>query len=143
MDNNKPKNPYGDVDVDLGTPPPCYLFMNASVVGYTPETELVVRFPVVHDYLNPGGTMQGGIITAAFDNVFGPLCLRASGTPMSAMVNIDTSYHRPAFEGDELTITARVKAKGKKIINMEAEARNGENKLVATAHCNYMILKQD
>lgn len=139
----KPYNTYGDVNVDIGTPPPCYILMKGRVIAYTSDTELVVKFPVVHEYLNPGGSMQGGIITAAFDNVFGPLCLRASGTPMSAMVNIDTSYHRPAFEGDELTITARVKAKGRKIINMEAEARNRDNKLVATAHCNYMILKQD
>lgn len=132
--------PYGNLSVELPSPPPCYTSMKARLTGYKPDTELIVTFPVVEAYLNPAGSMQGGIITAAFDNVFGPLCYRASGTPASAMVHINTSYHRPVFAGDELTITARVKAKGKKIVHMEGEAYNREKKLVASAHCDYMIL---
>jgi len=133
--------PYGDLSVELPAAPPCFTSMKARLIGHKPDTELSVAFPVVDAYLNPAGSMQGGIITAAFDNVFGPLCYRASGTPASAMVDINTSYHRPVFAGDELTITARVKAKGKRIIHMEAEAYNREKKLVASAHCDYMILK--
>ena len=71
--------------------------------------------------------------------MFGPLCYRASGTGASAMVDINTSFHRPVFPGDELRITARVKARGKRIIHMEGEAYNRENKLVASASCDYMI----
>lgn len=133
--------PYGDLSVELPAAPPCYTSMKARLTAYNSDAELTVVFPVFESYLNPAGTMQGGIISAAFDNVFGPLCYRASGTPESAMVHMNASYHRPAFAGDELTITARVKSKGKRIIHMEAEAYNGDKKLVASAHCDYMILK--
>jgi len=135
----KEYQPYGNLNVELGTPPPCYLHMKARLVDYNPNTSLTVAFPVVESYLNPAGTMQGGFITAAFDNVFGPLCYLASGTRSSAMININNSYHRPAFAGDELIITARVKTKGRSIVHMEAEAYNQDSKLVASANCNYML----
>lgn len=132
--------PYGELSVELPPAPPCYTSMKAELTGHKPGTEMTVLFPVMENYLNPAGSMQGGIITAAFDNVFGPLCYHASGTPASAMVDINTSYHRPVFAGDELSITARVKSKGKRIIHMEAEAYNRDKKLVASANCDYMIL---
>lgn len=131
--------PYGELSVELPPAPPCYTTMKARLTGHKPDTELTVVFPVIEAYVNPAGSMQGGYITAAFDNVFGPLCYRASGTGASAMVDINTSFHRPVFPGDELTITARVKAKGKRIIHMEGEAYNRENKLVASASCDYMV----
>ena len=141
MKNNETElyKPYGELAVELPPAPPCYTSMQACLIGHKPNTELTVAFPVLEYYVNPAGSMQGGLITAAFDNVFGPLCYRASGTPASAMVDINTSYHRPVFPGDELTITARVKARGKRIIHMEAEAYNREKKLVASASCDYMI----
>lgn len=137
--DRKEYRPYGNLDVELGAPPPCYLHMKAILVAYDTDKGLTVAFPVLEAYLNPAGTMQGGFITAAFDNVFGPLCYLASGSRASAMVDINNSFHRPAFAGDELTITARVKTKGRTIIHMEAEAYNQDNKLVASAHCNYML----
>lgn len=141
--DNDSYKPYGDLSIELPPPPPCFTSMNARLTEHKSETELTVVFPVVESFVNPAGSMQGGIIVAAFDNVFGPLCYRASGTPASAMVNINASFHRPVFPGDELVITAKVKSKGKRIIHMDAEAYNSENKLVASAHSNYMILKQD
>lgn len=131
--------PYGELNLELPAAPPCYTNMKARLTGHKPDIELTVAFPVIEAYVNPAGSMQGGIISAAFDNVFGPLCYRASKTPASAMVHMNTSYHRPVFPGDELTITARVKSKGKRIVHMEAEAYNREKKLVASAHCDYMI----
>ncbi|HOP31363.1 MAG TPA: PaaI family thioesterase [Spirochaetota bacterium] len=138
-DKSEIYNPYGGIDIELPHPPPCYTVMNATLVGHKPGIELTVAFPVLESFLNPAGTMQGGFITAAFDNVFGPLCYDATKTPASSMVHINTSFHRPVFPGDELTIIARVKTKGKRIVHMDGEAYNRENKLVASAHCDYMI----
>jgi acyl-coenzyme A thioesterase PaaI-like protein len=56
----------------LGTAPNCFRFMQGRVVEYLPQERLTVAFPVLDEYLNPAGSMQGGFITAAFDNVFGP-----------------------------------------------------------------------
>ena len=136
-DNNY--NPYGELSIELPPPPPCFTSMKARLISHKEDSELTVLFPVLESQLNPAGSMQGGIISAAFDNVFGPLCYRASKTPASAMVHMNTSYHRPVFEGDELKITAKVKTKGRRIVHMEAEAYNRESKLVASAHCDYLI----
>jgi uncharacterized protein (TIGR00369 family) len=131
---------YGMAGIDLGTPPPCYLNMQTRLIDFTPGTALTVAIPVLESYCNPAGSMQGGFISAAFDNAFGPLCILATGTPRTTALNINTSYHRPIFPGDELIITATVKSKGRTMIHILAEAYNRENKLIATANTQYLIL---
>lgn len=131
---------YGYMDGELGTPPPCYLSMQARLLSYSPEEGLRIAMPVLDHYLNPAGSMQGGFIMAAFDNVFGPLCILASGTSASAAVDMGLSFHRPIFSGDELVIAAQVQSRGKTIVNMVAQAYNRDNKLVASASTNYILL---
>ncbi len=118
--------------------PSCYASMQASLLEYD-SNQVTVAIPVLGSYLNPAGTMQGGFITAAFDNVFGPLSLLATGTPHTATLNIVTTYHRPIFEGDSLVITATVKNLGNTSIYMAAEAYNKEGKHIASASSNYII----
>lgn len=138
-ENTDSYKPYGDLAVELPSPPPCFTNMKGRFIAAEPGKELTVAFPVFKEYCNPAGSMQGGYISAAFDNVFGPLCHLASKTPVSAMVHMNTSYHRPVFPDDELTITGKVKSKGNRKVHMEADAHNREGKLVATAHCDYLV----
>ena len=125
-------------EINLGPVPYCFSFMQARVIEYVEGQCLTIGFPVLENYLNPARTMQGGFITAAFDNVFGPLCYSATRTTATTTVDISTSYHRPILEGDELIITATVKSQGKTKIHMVAEAYNQEKKLIATATTNYI-----
>ncbi len=127
--------------IDMGPVPRCFTFMQGRVIDYVDGQSLTIGFPVLESYLNPARTMQGGFITAAFDNVFGPLCYSATSTTATTTVDISTSYHRPILEGDELIITATVKAQGKTKIHMMAEGYNRENKLIATATTNYIHVK--
>lgn len=124
----------------LGDPPDCFKWMQCSIVDFEPGEALTIVLPVLDEYLNPARTMQGGVIGAAFDNAFGPLCHIASMNPRSVMVDMSTSFHRPAFGGDRLCIHARVKAKGRRKVHMVADAYNGENKLVASSNATYLIL---
>ncbi|CFX41896.1 HotDog domain [Syntrophomonas zehnderi OL-4] len=128
-------------NIDWGPVPHCFTFMQGRIIDYVAGQSLTVAFPVLPIYLNPARTMQGGFITAAFDNVFGPLCYSATGTPKTTTVDITTSYHRPISEGDELIITAMVKAQGKTKIHMAAEAYNRNKQLIATAATNYIHIK--
>ena len=73
--------------------------------------------------------MQGGIITAAFDNVFGPFCFLESRTSSTAAIDINTTYHRPIMAGDVLTVTVDLIAKGRTFIHMAGEARDSRGKL--------------
>jgi acyl-coenzyme A thioesterase PaaI-like protein len=55
-------------------PPPVFGFMQAEFISYDPKKKhLVVRFPILENYLNPYGAVQGGILAAAVDNALGPL----------------------------------------------------------------------
>jgi uncharacterized protein (TIGR00369 family) len=128
------------VDEMLGKAPGCYNWMETSIVDFELGETITISVPVRAHHLNPGLSMQGGLICAAFDNAFGPLCWMASKTSNCAMVDMSTSYHRPIFEGDELMVKARVIANGKRKVHMQGEAFNRDHKLVATATATYMIL---
>lgn len=128
-------------DYDMGPVPNCFKFMQGRVIDYVVGESLTISFPVLEIYLNPAGTMQGGFITAAFDNVFGPLCYSLTRTTKTTTIDISTSYHRPILQGDELIITAAVKVLGKTKIHMTAEAYNRDKKLIATATTNYIHIK--
>lgn len=141
-DDQQNRSGKPSAQIDLGPVPPCFSFMQSQVIDFEEGRRLTVSFPVLENYLNPGGTMQGGFITAAFDNVFGPLCYSATHTTFTTTVNIITSYHRPIFTGDELIITAEVKTQGKTKIHMTAEAYNRENKLIATATTDYIYINR-
>jgi uncharacterized protein (TIGR00369 family) len=116
-------------------PPPCFVSMNGEFTEYESRSSLTVTFPVTENLLNPVGAMQGGFITAALDNVMGPLSYLAMRSPASTL-DIHTQYVRAVPAGDTLTVTARVVSMGPATLVMSAEARNTRGKLVATATAN-------
>ncbi|MGS0763691.1 PaaI family thioesterase [Syntrophomonas curvata] len=130
---------YAMIDIDLGTPPRCYTSMQTRLLDLAPG-RVTVAIPVLESYCNPAGSMQGGFISAAFDNAFGPLCSTATPAAKATTLYINTAYHRPIFPDDELIIIATVKSKGRTMVYMTAEGYNRENQLVASASTQYMIL---
>lgn len=142
MGTTEGKRELDQSSIDLGPVPYCFNYMQGRILDFNEGKSLTIGFPVLMNYLNPAGSMQGGFITAAFDNVFGPLCYSATKSTATTTIDIITSYHRPIYEGDELIITATVKTKGRTKIHMTAEAYNRDNKLVATASCDYIKIKQ-
>jgi uncharacterized protein (TIGR00369 family) len=121
-------------------PPPCFTAMNARFLAYESRAALTVSFPVEATMLNPVGTMQGGFITAAIDNVMGPLSYLAMRGP-AATLDIHTQYIRGILPGDTLTVLARVVSRGPSTVAMTAEARNAKGKLIATGTANAVVVK--
>ena len=61
---------------DLQIPPTAFTTMKGELVEYDIEAGwLKTKFPVLKEYLNQFGNMQGGMIAAAVDNTFGPLSM--------------------------------------------------------------------
>lgn len=120
--------------------PMCLAIMKPRLVEYIEGERLVMAFPVLDWELNPRGGMQGGFITAAFDNVFGAMCVYETKEREIATVDISTSYQRPIFKGDELIITVWIKSKGRTLVHLYAEGHNKEGKLIATSNTNFIIL---
>jgi len=130
----------GLVGAGMPFPPPCFTSMEGEFLEYESRKSLKVSFPVLPGNLNPQGKMQGGFLTAAFDNVFGPLSYLAARTPCITL-DIHTQFFRGLEVGERVTIVAEVAARGTNSIYMTAEAKNPAGKVVATSHTNLLIVK--
>jgi uncharacterized protein (TIGR00369 family) len=121
-------------------PPDCFTSMEGRFLDYDSRKSLKASFPVMNGSLNPQGKMQGGFLTAAFDNVFGPLSYLAARAPCITL-DITTQFLRGLEAGETVTVAAEVVARGPGSIYMTAEAFNSAGKLVATSHTNLLIVK--
>ena len=121
-------------------PPNCSVLMKGEYVGYESRSMLTIAFPVLEEYLNPMKTMQGGIISAAFDNVFGPLSYLAARTPCTTL-DLHTNYIRSILAGDTLTVTAKVVSRGISAMHLSGEAVNAKGKLIATCTSHMVPVK--
>jgi len=66
----------GDKVKDFDLPSPSFEIMQCEVMEFDDEERsIVVKVPVLRSWLNPYGTMQGGMTSAAIDNAVGPLSL--------------------------------------------------------------------
>jgi uncharacterized protein (TIGR00369 family) len=121
--------------------PNCFRHMRGEFLDYRSREKLRVRFPVMDEMLNPVQRLQGGFITAAFDNVFGPLSY-AAARALCSTIDIQTNFLRGIDSGDTLTIEGRVVTRGSTTLHLAAEGFNGKGKLVATCTAN-MIIHRD
>jgi acyl-coenzyme A thioesterase PaaI-like protein len=75
-------------------PPPVFVAMQGEFLDLDLEDGvLVARFPVLDTYLNPYGTMQGGVIAAAVDNTLGPLSMLVA--PPNVTRRLRMTYSQP------------------------------------------------
>lgn len=123
--------------------PPCVTVMKPVFKEYIPGESITYIYPVLDEFLNPRRTMQGGFIAAAFDNVLGTLAFLETKLKNLASADLAVYYHRPALAGEELTITAYLKHKGKNIVFLSGEAYNSDGKLVATATTNLVSFENN
>lgn len=121
--------------------PACSVLLDQKTVGYVPGESLTVLYPIKDNFLNPAGSMQGGFIVAAFDNTFGQLCYLVTDKVPIVTIDISTTFHRPIYPGDTMKMICEVQSQGRKTIYLTGKAYNNEDKLVASATTNYMILK--
>ncbi len=85
---------YGERMAEFIMPPPIFGAMQCDIIAYDPETpSLTARMPVLHEWLNPFSTMQGGMIMAAVDNAVGPLSMLIA-TP-SWTRTMESKYLKP------------------------------------------------
>ena len=118
----------------------CFEFMKPSLMDYKPMNNIKVKFPVQPVYLNPNRAMQGGFISAAFDNVFGVFCFLSSGRH-GLSLDLNTSFFRPIYENDELTITVYLNHLGGTLIHMRGEAHNNSGELAAVSDTKMIFAK--
>ena len=81
----------GEKVKEFDLPPPSFSVMQAEIIAFNAERKtLVTKVPVLKEWLNPYGTMQGGFINAAIDNAVGPLSMLVA--PLNFTRTMETKY---------------------------------------------------
>ena len=74
------KELLGEKITEFKLPPPSFELMRCEIIEYDKEqNSLTIRVPVLEDWQNPFGAMQGGLIVGAIDNAVGPLSMLVAG----------------------------------------------------------------
>ncbi len=121
---------------------PCAELMQPKFIEYIENESVTYTFPVLDIYLNPWKCMQGGFISAAFDNAFGALAILTTGKFEISSLDLNVNYHRPIFANDTLTVKVYVKSKGKNIISLWGESFDSCDRLIATATSKIIMMNK-
>lgn len=121
-------------------PPPSFETMKAEFLDFDEKAQsLTARFPVLHAFLNPHRTMQGGFIAAAVDNTLGPLCMLLA--PPNVTRRLEMKYRRPVTEDmGAIIVEARVVERRDPALRITAEVRAEDGEICATAKVLQWIL---
>ncbi|MDM8558956.1 PaaI family thioesterase [Candidatus Parabeggiatoa sp. HSG14] len=133
------KNLLGRID-KINFPPPIFEAMKGEVVDFDIENEsLKNKFPVLSEYLNPYGSMQGGMISAAIDNTIGPLSLLVS--PPSFTRHMEVKYRKIVSpELGYIYVTAKFIGKKKQQLFFEAVVEDSDGNKLASAKSTHWVI---
>jgi len=123
---------------DLKLPSPTFVAHAGKILSFESGKSISIAFPVREFQTNPVGTLQGGILSSFFDDAFGMLCFASLHKPC-VTIDITVNFIRPVKPGLFVVIRAAFKAKGRKLLQVSAEAVGGNEKLVATATSNLIV----
>ena len=125
---------------DYALPPPVYLAMGAEVVACdAAKGVLSVRFPLRAEYINAYGSVQGGIVAAAVDNVLGPLSMLVA--PPNVTRHLEMTYSRPVKpEMGHILVHAKLVEREDRWLTFQAEVRSPEGLRLARSKAVHWIM---
>lgn len=134
MEDNVRSGPFWDMIEGRSPLPAASRLLGWKLLTLDPAKGAIrVEFAAVPDFINPIGTIQGGIITAMLDDAMGPVATAfLGGHHMAPTVELKTSFMRPARVGP-LFVEAKVVHRGRDILFLEGAMTDKEHKLIATA----------
>jgi acyl-coenzyme A thioesterase PaaI-like protein len=129
----------GDRLAEYRIPPPVFVTMRGEFLAFDPEGGvLTTRFPVLEEYLNPYGAVQGGMVAAAVDNTIGPLSMLVA--PPNVTRRLQMKYSRPVTPDlEHITVKGRLLERNGRRITFSAEVRDQEGVLLARARAVHWI----
>ena len=132
----------GDRIDEYAFPPPVFSAMQGEFVAFDLEAgTLTARFPVLAHYVNPYGTMQGGMIAAAVDNTLGPLSVLVA--PPNVTRRLEMTYSRPVTpEMGHIFVTAQLLDRQDRWLSFKAEVRSPTGQRLARARASHWIVDE-
>jgi acyl-coenzyme A thioesterase PaaI-like protein len=122
-------------------PPPIFAVMRGEFVDLDLDAGmLTTRFPVRERYLNPYGTMQGGMIAAAVDNTLGPLSMLIA--PPNVTRRLEMTYSRPVtLDMGHIVVNAELLERKDRWLFFRAEVRSQEGLRLVRSKATHWILQ--
>lgn len=122
--------------------PPIAQLLGAEVVAQDGNAGTIeMAFTLDERFLNPRGTVQGGIVAAMLDDTMGPAFYNASGgTCVPATIDMTVSFIKPVYPG-RLVGRGRVVNRGKRIAFLEAELFDAKGELLARATSSARVME--
>ena len=136
------KSKLGDRIDQYAIPPPVFRAMAGQFVAVDLEAgTLIARFPVRESYLNPYGSMQGGMIAAALDNTLGPLSMLVA--PPNVTRRLEITYSRPAkLDMGRILVDARMVERQGRWLFFRADVRSGDGLRLARSKATHWIVDE-
>ena len=136
------RDKLGDGMGDYAFPPPVFSAMGGEFVALDLEAgSLTARFLVRKSYLNPFGTMQGGMVAAAVDNTLGPLSMLVA--PPSVTRQLEMTYSRPVTSDIEyIVVSARLLERQDRRLVFRADVRSPGGLRLARSKAVHWIVSE-
>lgn len=131
----------GDKLEEFNLPPPSFEIMQSEILEFSKEEKsILVKIPVLESWLNPYGTMQGGLILGAIDNAIGPLSLLIA--PKNMTRNIESKLIQPIIMDLEyIYITATLFESKKRRLIFDAVVKDKDDNIYARARITNWIIQ--
>lgn len=130
----------GDRLGDYLIPPPVFQTLRGEFLSYEPQAGLLrTRFPVLTEYLNPYGSLQGGILAAAVDNTLGPLSMLVAPPNVTRRLEMKYSQAVTPDLGYILVEGRYLGAEGQ-YLKFSAEVRTPSGSLIARAQAYHWVI---
>ncbi len=134
------EGPFWDVMAGRRDPPPAAVLLGWRLVGIDPDNGTIdVAFTATHEFLNPAGDVQGGLLAAMLDDTMGPaLVATLAADEWAPTIDLQIQFLAPAKPGS-LHAHGRVVRRGRDIAFLAGELRDDRDRLVATGTASAII----
>jgi uncharacterized protein (TIGR00369 family) len=129
----------------LQVPPNCDLTLGMVCIAKPEPGRTVWQMSADERFTNPAGIVQGGFIAAFCDSAMGATSVTFAGDRKvySANAEMKVSFVAPVHPGGTLTCSARVVSGGRRVAFLEAEVRDPDGRLLATASSTYIYTARE
>lgn len=133
----------GDKTAQYRIPPPVFQTMRGEIVEVDVEGgRLVTRFPILPEYLNPYGSMQGGMVAAAVDNTLGPLSMLVA--PPNVTRRLELVYSQPVrLEMESIRVVGKLLDRQGRQLHFKADVYEPHGTRVARARALHWIVEDE
>jgi len=137
------KEVLGEKINDFKLPPPSFELMKCEIITYDKEqNSLTIRVPVLEDWQNPFGTMQGGLVVGAIDNAVGPLSMLIAGANMTR--SIETKYLKAiTMDVGMIYVKAKLLEQKRRRLTFDVNVEDSQGEVYTRAKVVNFVLEEE